>query len=113
MECKKEYPEALFFGKEIEHRFESAINSTIYYNTPIEQAAILLFSIAHNQMFMDGNSRIAKMMFRWFLLQNEIDDSRIEESFLEKITSLASQGKLRQENIVDRITEYAKMRCNL
>lgn len=70
--------ESDLFGNEKDNSFESSINA-IYqtfggqevYTSIEEKAANLLYFIAKNHSFSDGNKRIAAAMFLYFLDKNE------------------------------------------
>jgi death-on-curing family protein len=45
---------------------ESAINSALYYEKPVEQGAAIYRSIISNHMFIDGNKRTAVLALEAF-----------------------------------------------
>jgi fido (protein-threonine AMPylation protein) len=63
---KKGYLDDYFFGKEIDHKFESMIAS-IYQNPDKDDKALKLRDrIIEGHPFMDGNHRIASLLYMTF-----------------------------------------------
>jgi len=100
------------FGKEKDESFQSSI-STIYqtfdgkdlYPSVEEKAANLLYFITKNHSFVDGNKRIAAMMFLLFLEKNGIlfdtnGAKRIADNALVALTLMIAVSKPEEKDTI-------------
>lgn len=100
------------FGKEKDESFKSSI-STIYqsfdgrdlYPSIEEKAANLLYFITKNHSFVDGNKRIAAMMFLYFLERNNIlyassGEKRIADNALVALTLMIAVSKPEEKDTI-------------
>jgi prophage maintenance system killer protein len=100
------------FGKEKDESFKSSI-STIYqsfdgkdlYPSIEEKAANLIYFITKNHSFVDGNKRIAAMMFLYFLERNRIlynsnGDKRIADNALVALTLMIAVSKPAEKDTI-------------
>lgn len=90
-----------------EGRLEAAIlrPQTGYYQTLVEEAAVLMESLANNHVFLDGNKRISVAVTDTFLRLNgfylEVDALQAYKF----ITHTMSRGEFRFDRIRDSISE--------
>nr|WP_297452980.1 type II toxin-antitoxin system death-on-curing family toxin [Persephonella sp.] len=70
------------------------------YKTPIEKAAKLLETIIKNYPFVDGNKRVAYVLFRLFLEENGYVLTATEEEKYNLIMSIASH-KISYKQIIE------------
>ncbi len=116
-EMKKDFDSNLF-GLEREGSFISCI-ATIYqtydgedlYSSIEEKAANLLYLIVKNHTFIDGNKRIAAVMFIYYLFKNNLlykgNEKRISDNALVATTLLiASSNPKEKELIVDLVMNF-------
>jgi len=102
-------------GKEKDKSFESSINA-IYqtfegkdlYPTVEDKAAHLLYFITKNHSFIDGNKRIAAIIFIYFLKQNKIlllkDGSlRIDNNALVALTLMIAASKPSEKDTIIKV----------
>ncbi len=106
--------ESDLFGNEKDNSFESSINA-IYqtfggqevYPSIEEKAANLLYFIAKNHSFSDGNKRIAAAMFLYFLDKNEalFENGKkiIEDYTLVAITIMIAESKPQEKETLIKL----------
>ena len=106
--------ESDLFGNEKDNSFESSINA-IYqtfggqevYPSIEEKAANLLYFIAKNHSFSDGNKRIAAAMFLYFLDKNEAlfenDKKIIDDYTLVAITIMIAESKPQEKETLIKL----------
>lgn len=109
-EMKKDFDSDLF-GRERDNNFSSCI-ATIYqtydgedlYKSIEEKASNLLYLIVKNHTFIDGNKRIAAVIFLYYLYKNNIlykDDKKvIEDHTLVALALLIAQSNPREKEIL-------------
>ena len=103
------------FGNEKDQSFKSSLE-TIYqtfdekdlYPTLEEKAANLLYYIAKNHSFTDGNKRIAAGLFVYFLdlnnkLLNESGNKRIADNALVAITIMIAESKSEEKEMMIKL----------
>jgi len=103
------------FGKEKDQSFYSSIetiyqtfNGTDLYPSVEEKAAHLLYFIVKNHSFVDGNKRIAAMLFLYFLERNNLlydayDNKRIADNALVAITLLIAMSKPEEKDLLIKV----------
>lgn len=114
-EMKKKFGSSAFLGQEKDKSFESSLG-TIYqtfdgkdvYPTIEEKAANLLYFIAKNHSFVDGNKRIAATLFIYFLQKNGIlyrkDGSGcIDNNSLVALTLMIATSKPSEKDIMIKV----------
>lgn len=107
--------ESDIFGQEKDESFHSSIGA-IYqtfdgievYPSVEEKAANLLYFIAKNHSFNDGNKRIAAALFLYFLQKNGIlyrksGDKRIDDNTLVAITIMIAESRTDEKDIMTRL----------
>ncbi len=106
--------ESELFGNEKDNSFESSINA-IYqtfggqevYPSIEEKAANLLYFIAKNHSFSDGNKRIAAAMFLYFLDKNEalFENGKkiIDDYTLVAITIMIAESKPQEKETLIKL----------
>lgn len=106
--------ESDLFGNEKDNSFESSINA-IYqtfggqevYPSIEEKAANLLYFIAKNHSFSDGNKRIAAAMFLYFLDKNEalFENGKkiIDDYTLVAITIMIAESKPQEKETLIKL----------
>ncbi len=106
--------ESDLFGNEKDNSFESSINA-IYqtfggqevYPSVEEKAANLLYFIAKNHSFSDGNKRIAAAMFLYFLDKNEtlFENGKkiIDDYTLVAITIMIAESKPQEKETLIKL----------
>jgi prophage maintenance system killer protein len=112
---KAKYGYSPLFGKEKDHSFRSSIE-TIYqtfngvdlYPSVEEKAAHLLYFIVKNHSFVDGNKRIAAMLFLYFLDRNNLlydisGNKRIADNALVAITLLIAISKPEEKDLLIKV----------
>ena len=77
------------------------------YPNAIDKASAILESIVINHPFIDGNKRIAYVLMRLILLENDADISATQEEKY-KFVLAASKGKYRFEEIKNWIQSNLK-----
>ncbi|HPW67069.1 MAG TPA: virulence protein RhuM/Fic/DOC family protein [Salinivirgaceae bacterium] len=103
------------FGREKDKSFKSSI-STIYqtfngidlYPSIEEKAANLLYFITKNHSFVDGNKRIAAMLFLYFLEKNGLlydstGKKRIANNTLVALTLMIAVSKIEEKEIIIKV----------
>ncbi len=111
-ELKGKFCGSDLFGATRDKSFESSISS-IYqtfggrdlYPSIEEKAANLLYFIAKNHSFVDGNKRIAASIFLWFLEKNSIlyredGSKRIADNALVALTLMIAESKPREREVI-------------
>lgn len=106
------------FGLEKEDSFISCIE-TIYqtydgidlYKSAEEKASNLLYLIVKNHSFIDGNKRIAAVMFLYYLNKNNLlyrdNETIIDEKALVALTLLIAQSNPKEKSIlIDLIMNF-------
>jgi len=112
---KAKYGYSPLFGKEKDQSFYSSIE-TIYqtfdgkylYPSVEEKAAHLLYFIVKNHSFVDGNKRIAAMLFLYFLDRNNLlydisGNKRIADNALVAITLLIAISKPEEKDLLIKV----------
>jgi len=111
---KKEFSSAVF-GLEKDQSFESAINQitkgfnkTDFYPSLEEKAAMLLYLVAKNHAFADGNKRIAAACFLLFLERNQLlldkeGNHIISNEALASLTLFAAASKPEEMETVKKL----------
>jgi len=112
---KAKYGYPPLFGKEKDKSFHSSIetiyqsfNSTDLYPSVEEKAAHLLYFIVKNHSFVDGNKRIAAMLFLYFLEKNNLlydvcGNKRIADNALVAITLMIAMSKPEEKDILIKV----------
>lgn len=103
------------FGKEKDNSFKSSLE-TIYqtydgeelYPSIEEKAANLLYFIIKNHSFIDGNKRIAAVIFAWFLeccdyLYNSEGEKRIADNALVAFTLLIAESNPKEKESIVKV----------
>lgn len=103
------------FGSEIENKFKAVIG-TIYqtfdgvdlYNSIESKAANLLYLVAKDHAFSDGNKRIASILFVYFLEKNKYlyrknGERKINDSTLVALAILTASSDPGEKDIVIRL----------
>jgi prophage maintenance system killer protein len=112
---KAKYGYSPLFGKQKDQSFYSSIE-TIYqtfdgkylYPSVEEKAAHLLYFIVKNHSFVDGNKRIAAMLFLYFLDRNNLlydisGNKRIADNALVAITLLIAISKPEEKDLLIKV----------
>ncbi len=113
--AKSKFSNNELFGREKDESFRSSI-STIYqtfngvdlYPSIEEKAANLLYFITKNHSFVDGNKRIAAMLFLFFLERNGmLYDSagrkRIANNALVALTLMIAVSKIEEKETIVKV----------
>lgn len=114
-EMRKKFKSSSFFGQEKDKSFESSLR-TIYqtfdgkdvYPTIEEKAANLLYFIVKNHSFVDGNKRIAAVLFICFLQKNSIlfhkdGASYINNNSLVAVTLMTATSKSSEKEVMIKV----------
>jgi len=112
---KKRLNNSDIMGQEKDESFKSSIGA-IYqtfdgkelYPTVEEKAAHLLYFITKNHSFVDGNKRIAAVMFVCFLEKNDIlhrknSDSVIDNNTLVALTLMIASAKPSEKDVMIKV----------
>lgn len=112
---KEKYGYTPLFGQEKDQSFHSSIES-IYqtfnevelYPSVEEKAAHLLYFVVKNHSFVDGNKRIAAMLFLYFLDKNNLlydiyGNKRIADSTLVALTLMIALSKPEEKEILTKV----------
>lgn len=104
-----------WFAKEKDDSFKSSIGQ-IYqtfggqdlYPSVEEKAAMLLYLIVKNHSFIDGNKRIAAMLFLWFMEKNGILYSvdgrkRIADNTLVALTLMIAESRTEEKDVMVKV----------
>ncbi|MEW5844627.1 MAG: virulence protein RhuM/Fic/DOC family protein [Bacteroidota bacterium] len=112
---KSKYGYPPLFGKEKDQSFHSSIktiyqtfNGTDLYPSVEEKAAHLLYFIVKNHSFVDGNKRIAAILFLYFLEKNNLlyDDygnKRIADNALVAITLMIAISMPEEKDLLIKV----------
>lgn len=112
---KAKYGYPPLFGKEKDQSFHSSIetiyqtfNGTDLYPSVEEKAAHLLYLVVKNHSFVDGNKRIAAMLFLYFLDRNNLlydvnGNKRIANNALVAIILMIALSKPEEKDIVTKV----------
>jgi prophage maintenance system killer protein len=112
---KKKFKDSALVGQEKDKSFRSSVQ-TIYqtfdgkdlYPSVQEKAAHLLYFVAKNHSFVDGNKRIAAALFICFLEKNKIlhrndGSKRIDDNALVALTLMIAASKPVEKNPMIRV----------
>jgi len=112
---KTQFKDSDLMGREKDQGFKSSI-STIYqtfggkdlYPTTQEKAANLLYFVAKNHSFVDGNKRIAAALFICFLQKNKLlhrsnKVKRIDDNALVALTLMVAASKPTEKDMMVRV----------
>ncbi len=114
-EVKKGFTHHTLFGKEKDNSFNSSIttvfqtfNGIDLYPSIEEKAANLLYFITKNHSFVDGNKRIAAMLFLYFLEKNELLYSmdgrkRIADNALVALTLMIALSNVDEKESIIKV----------
>lgn len=112
---KAKYGYPPLFGKEKDQSFHSSVetiyqtfNGTDIYPSVEEKAAHLLYFVVKNHSFVDGNKRIAAMLFLYFLDRNNLlydisGNKRIADNALVALTLMIALSKPEEKDIIIKI----------
>lgn len=70
------------------------------YKSPIEKASVLLESLIKNHAFLDGNKRTAYVVYRSYLLSNNLDIKASQEEKYNFVICIA-EGKIKLTQIIE------------
>ncbi len=112
---KGQFKDSSLMGQEKDDGFKSSVG-TIYqtfggkdlYPTVQEKAANLLYFVAKNHSFVDGNKRIAAALFICFLQKNKIlqrhdGSKRIDDNALVALTLMIAASKPSEREMMIRV----------
>ena len=115
LSLKEKFGESQFFGIEKDMSFHSSIGQ-IYqtwdgkelYPSIEEKAAMLLYLVVKNHSFVDGNKRIAALLFIWFMQNNGIlchqDGSmRLSNETLVALTLMIAESRMDEMDIMLKV----------
>ena len=101
-----------WFANEKDDSFRSSIGQ-IYqtfggddlYPSVEEKAAMLLYLVVKNHSFIDGNKRIAAMLFLWFMEKNGIlysadGNKRIADNTLVALTLMIAESRTEEKDVM-------------
>lgn len=104
-----------WFAMEKDDSFRSSIGQ-IYqtfdgidiYASVEEKAAMLLYLIVKNHSFVDGNKRIAAMIFLWFMEKNGIlyssdGNKRIADNTLVALTLMIAESRTEEKDVMVKV----------
>ena len=104
-----------WFANEKEDSFRSSIGQ-IYqtfggddlYPSVEEKAAMLLYLVVKNHSFIDGNKRIAAMLFLWFMEKNGIlysadGNKRIADNTLVALTLMIAESRTEEKDVMVKV----------
>jgi prophage maintenance system killer protein len=112
---KNKYAYPPLFGKEKDQSFHSSIetiyqtfNGAYLYPSVEEKAANLLYFIVKNHSFVDGNKRIAAMLFLYFLERNNLlydvyGNKRIADNALVAITLMIAISNPEEKDLLIKV----------
>ncbi len=111
----KKFGGSTLFGNEKDESFKSSIGQ-IYqtfggvdlYPSVEEKAAMLLYLVAKNHSFSDGNKRIAATLFLWFLngngiLYNDDGTKRIADNTLVALTLMIAESRSEEKDTMVKV----------
>ncbi len=112
---RKKFGGSNLFGNEKDDSFKSSIGQ-IYqtfggeelYPSVEEKAAMLLYLVAKNHSFSDGNKRIAATLFLWFLNNNGIlyrkdGSKRLADNTLVALTLMIAESKTEEKDVMVKV----------
>ena len=112
---REKFGGSVLFGNEKDDSFKSSIGQ-IYqtfdeeelYPSVEEKAAMLLYLVAKNHSFSDGNKRIAATLFLWFLNNNHIlyhpdGSKRIADSTLVALTLMIAESRTEEKDVMVKV----------
>ena len=104
-----------WFANEKDDSFRSSIGQ-IYqtfggddlYHSVEEKAAMLLYLVVKNHSFIDGNKRIAAMLFLWFMEKNGIlysadGNKRIADNTLVALTLMIAESRTEEKDVMVKV----------
>lgn len=104
------------FGRERErHALKGILGSidqtfggTELYPTVEDKAANLLYLVVKNHPFIDGNKRIASLLFVWFLEKNKLlshptGERKIDDNTLVALTLLVAESNPKQKDVMTKL----------
>ena len=104
-----------WFANEKDDSFRSSIGQ-IYqtfggddlYPSVEEKAAMLLYVVVKNHSFIDGNKRIAAMLFLWFMEKNGIlysadGNKRIADNTLVALTLMIAESRTEEKDVMVKV----------
>lgn len=104
-----------WFAMEKDDSFRSSIGQ-IYqtfdgidlYTSVEEKAAMLLYLVVKNHSFVDGNKRIAAMLFLWFMEKNGIlyssnGNKRIADNTLVALTLMIAESRTEEKDVMVKV----------
>ena len=104
-----------WFANEKDDSFRSSIGQ-IYqtfggddlYPSVEEKAAMLLYLVVKNHSFIDGNKRIAAMLFLWFMEKNGIlysadGNKRIADNTLVALTLMRAESRTEEKDVMVKV----------
>ena len=104
-----------WFANEKDDSFRSSIGQ-IYqtfggddlYPSVEEKAAMLLYLVVKNHSFIDGNKRIAAMLFLWFMEKNGIlysadGNKRIADNTLVALTLMIAESRTEEKDVMVKV----------
>jgi prophage maintenance system killer protein len=99
--------DSALFGHEKDDSFRSSLD-TILYPSIEEKAAHLLYFIVKDHSFVDGNKRIAAVIFTWFLERNGLlyksdETKRIADNALVALTLMIAMSDPKEKDIITKI----------
>ena len=112
------------FGREKDQSLKSSV-ATIYqtfggkelYPSVEEKAANLLYFIAKNYSFIDGNKRIAAAIFLWFLEKNALlyktdGSKRLADNALVALTLMIAESRPEEKKAITTLVVNLINKCN-
>lgn len=112
---KAKFGGSQWFGNEKDDSFKSSIGQ-IYqtfggqdlYPSVEEKAAMLLYLVAKNHSFSDGNKRIAATLFLWFMAGNGIlynadGSKRIADNTLVALTLMIAESRTEEKDVMVKV----------
>ena len=115
MGLKVKFGGSQWFANEKDESFKSSIGQ-IYqtfdgqelYPSVEEKAAMLLYLVAKNHSFSDGNKRIAAMLFLWFLNNNHVlyaedGHKRIADNTLVALTLMIAENRTEEKDVMVKV----------
>ena len=113
-----------WFANEKDDSFRSSIGQ-IYqtfggddlYPSVEEKAAMLLYLVVKNHSFIDGNKRIAAMLFLWFMEKNGIlysadGNKRIADNTLVALTLMIAESRTEEKDVMVKVVVNLINRVN-
>ncbi len=112
---KEKFSGSQWFANEKDDSFKSSIGQ-IYqtfdgedlYPSVEEKAAMLLYLVVKNHSFIDGNKRIAAMLFLWFMEKNGIlygeeGHKRIADNTLVALTLMIAESRTEEKDVMVKV----------